>query len=96
MIEGRNINEENMLFRIGMDGEGGFMKICLSLFDVEQKADENVFSSSNIDDSTSIILLVPPPELHLLIGPVNILYEELSKVWEPCEQWIQLHVKREE
>lgn len=57
----------------------------------------NVFVTGDIDENTLIILLVPPPELHLLIGPVNVLYDELSKVWPQCKQWIeQLHVKRED
>ena len=54
-------------------------------------------SAGTIDESTLIILLVPPPELHLLLGPVNTLNEALSKLWPPCEQWIQkLHIKRDE
>ena len=34
MIEGRNIPEENALVRIGIDGGGGFLKVCLSVFDL--------------------------------------------------------------
>ena len=34
MIEGRNIPEENALVRIGIDGGGGFLKACLSVFDL--------------------------------------------------------------
>ena len=40
----------------------------------------NMFAGGTIDESTPIILLIPPPELHLLIGPVNMMYDELSKV----------------
>ena len=32
----------------------------------------------NIDDTTPVISLIPPPELHLLIGPVNKLYAALE------------------
>ena len=49
------------------------------------------------DESTPIILLVPPPELHLLMGSVNTLYGELLKISPDCNGWSQqLHVKREE
>ena len=34
MIEGRNISEENALVRIGIDGGGGFLKVCPSVFDL--------------------------------------------------------------
>ena len=41
----------------------------------------NMFATSDIiDESTLVLRLVPPPELHLLIGPVNTIYVELSKV----------------
>ena len=30
IIEERELNQENILIRIGMDGGGGFMKVCLS------------------------------------------------------------------
>ena len=59
----------------------------------------NMFAGGTIDDSTPIILIVPPPELHLLIGPVNMMYvvDELCKVWPTCQQWIKrLHIKRED
>ena len=32
VIEERGINESNMLIRIGMDGGGGFMKMWMSIF----------------------------------------------------------------
>ena len=40
--------------------------------------------SGNIE--IPILEIVPPPELHLLIGPVNTLYEALSKVWSESEK----------
>ena len=57
-----------------------------------------MFASSDIfDESTPIICVLPPPELHVLIGPVNTLYEELSSRWDGIEEWInKLNVKREE
>ena len=48
-----------------------------------------MFASSNIiDESTPIICALPPPELHLLIGPVNTLYKELSRRWDGTGEWI--------
>ena len=49
----------------------------------------NMFARGTVDESTPIILLVPPPELHLQIGPVNMMYDEFSKVWPTCQQWIE-------
>ena len=34
MIRERNIDEDNMLIRVGIDGGGGFLKVCLSVFDL--------------------------------------------------------------
>ena len=36
IIQERNIEEKNMLIRIGFDGGGGFMKICLSIYDLSE------------------------------------------------------------
>ena len=55
----------------------------------------NIFAGENIDESKPIIIIIPPPEFHLLIGHVNTMYGELCKVWAPCEKWIKrLYVKR--
>ena len=35
IILGRDLIENNVLVRIGLDGGGGFAKICLSLFDLD-------------------------------------------------------------
>ena len=57
----------------------------------------NMFSDCQIDDSTPIILLIPPPELHLLLGPVNKMYDEMLMVWQQGEEWSdRLYIKREE
>ena len=51
----------------------------------------------NIDDTTPVISLFPPPELHLLIGPVNKLYTALESVWPESENWLKsCNVKKEE
>ena len=38
------------------------------------------------DDTTPVVHLVPPPELHLMLVPVNTLFEEISKVWPGSEE----------
>ena len=42
-----------------------------------------------MDDSTPVLTIVPPPELHLLLGPVNHLYNEINKVWPQSEDWLK-------
>ena len=65
---------------------------------VQPKEYGNVIHPSiiDIDDmNTPVIHKVPPPELHLLLGPKNHLYNELRKVWSGAEGWIQsFHVKK--
>ena len=46
--------------------------------------------SDNFDDNTPVIEVLPPPELHLLIGPVNTLYDGLEKVWPQSEDWLKI------
>ena len=49
------------------------------------------------DKETPILLIVPPPELHLLIGPVNTLYDALNKEWPESERWLKIcNVKKTE
>ena len=40
MIAHRDIKEENMLTRIGIDGGGGFFKMCFSVFDINEKKEQ--------------------------------------------------------
>ena len=40
MIAHRDIKEENMQIRIGIDGGGGFFKMCLSVFDINEKKEQ--------------------------------------------------------
>ncbi len=58
----------------------------------------NMFSGcGEIDESTTIISLVPPPELHLLLGPVNKMFDEMLKIWPGAEEWSdKLFLKRAE
>jgi hypothetical protein len=39
-------------------------------------------------DDCPVIMLIPPPELHLLTGPVNTLYCNMKNIWPDCEQWL--------
>lgn len=51
----------------------------------------------SIDGDTPVIQKVPPPELHLLLGPTNKIYSELENVWPALEAWLQsIHVKKNE
>ena len=38
MVEERGINESDMLIRIGMDSGGGFMKMCMSIFELDSNS----------------------------------------------------------
>lgn len=52
--------------------------------------------SDNIEDETPVISVLPPPELHLLIGPVNKIYSEMEKVWPESQLWLKAcNVKKE-
>lgn len=47
-------------------------------------------------DDTPIIAKVPPPELHLLIGPVCTLFKHMQNVWPAAKSWLEAcHVERQ-
>ena len=46
-------------------------------------------NSDNLEDSTHVIEIIPPPELHLLIGPVITLNNELEQVWPQFQDWLK-------
>jgi len=50
-----------------------------------------------IDESLPVVNLVPPPELHLLSGPLNTIYNGMKELFPvECEQWLgACHVQRE-
>ena len=49
------------------------------------------------ENDTPVIQIVPPPELHLLLGPTNKLYSSLERVWPALEGWLQsIHIKKTE
>ena len=37
--------------------------------------------------TTYLLFNLPPPELHLLFGPTNHMYDELSKLWPGVSVW---------
>ena len=50
----------------------------------------------NIDNETPVIFLIPPPELLLLIGPVNKMYGALESLWPDRINWLKLcNIKKE-
>ena len=52
--------------------------------------------SDDIWNNTPVLTLLPPPELHLMIVPVNKMYTEMEKVWPESEQWLDsCNVKKE-
>ena len=72
-------------------------------FDVKAKISEakdygNVIHLPIIDiknENRPVIHKVRRPELHLLLGQTNQLYDELNKVWSGSEEWLQsINVKK--
>ena len=42
------------------------------------------------DDETLVITIIPPPELHLMTGPVNTMYHNgLENIWPASESWLK-------
>ena len=53
--------------------------------------------SNDDSNDTPVICLLPPPELHRFIGPVNKMYTELEAVWPESEDLLKAcNVKKEE
>ena len=42
-----------------------------------------------VADDELILLLIPPPELHLLMGAFNTLYKEMKKIWPAVDTWTE-------
>ena len=52
---------------------------------------ENVIHPSiikPIDQSLPVLMVVPPPELHLMTGPFNTIFEDMMKIWPAAESWL--------
>ena len=41
------------------------------------------------NDQTPVIHLLPPPELHLMTGPVNTMFNGLDSIWDDSEVWLK-------
>ena len=55
-----------------------------------------MFNNDESDD-TPVIQLLPPPELHLMTGPVNTMLDGLESVWTESEKWLKsCNVKKTE
>ena len=75
------------------------MSLFWDLFESRnEKSEANKFGNviqpsilcDNIDNETPVIFLLPPPELHLLIGPVNKMYAALESLWSDSRNWLKL------
>jgi hypothetical protein len=72
--------------------QNSFLAYCSSGSDrIKAKNYDNVVHPSivNGQNEKSVLELIPPPELHLLIGPVNTMYFGLKKVWTDCDKWLK-------
>jgi hypothetical protein len=44
----------------------------------------------------SVLEVIPSPQLHLLLGPVNTMYKALAARWEKVGDWLEaFHISRE-
>jgi len=51
----------------------------------------------DIENDTPVICLIPPPELYLLIEPVNKLDSSLENEWPGSETWLKAcNIKKDE
>ena len=52
---------------------------------------------NDVSKTTPVICVIPPPELHLLMGPVNKMYSEMEAMWLASEEWLNsCNVQKEE
>lgn len=41
------------------------------------------------DKDTKVIEVIPPPELHLLTGPVSTIYKAMTAEWKDSDKWLK-------
>ena len=71
----RSLNEENVFVRVGLDGGGGFLKVCLSLFDLTASPSKNVLAKKFKDSGVKKVIIIGiTPNV-----PEN--YVNVKKVW---------------
>ena len=47
------------------------------------------------DDNTPLVVILPTPELHLLLGTVNHICDKMEELWPDVTQWFNgLHIQR--
>ena len=46
--------------------------------------------SDNIDNETPVSFLLPPPELHLFIEPVDKMHAALESFWLDSKNWLKI------
>lgn len=52
---------------------------------------------NDVKTTVSVLEWIPPPELHLLMGPTNAIYKGLADIWPDVNLWLKAcHVEREE
>ena len=70
-------NSESLLIRVGMDGRGGFLNICMSIFDIDEPVSANKTSLSKMfkDPSVKKVFLIAV----VLDVPQN--YVNVKKLW---------------
>ena len=65
----------------------------------QAKLFDNVIHPSIVtpnDLEKSVLDVIPPPELHLFLGPVNTIYNALTEKWKGSSEWLKrCHVERE-
>jgi hypothetical protein len=89
----------------GTDRTIGSLQQCFEHFQANGAIRSSAKNSKNVvhrplfhqlDATKKVLDLFPPPELHLLTGPVNFLLQNLHSAWPECDTWIQqCHVSRE-
>ena len=76
VIESRNyLDEEDVLVRIGLDGGGGFMKVCLSIFDMKMPSTGKTLSKKFLDSVVKRVFILA------LVPDIQENYYNVKKLW---------------
>ena len=75
VIEKRQLDKENTLVRIGLDGDGGFLKVCMSIFNLSKTTSQKVSAKKFKDSGVKKVIIIA-------ISP-NIAenYVNIKKMW---------------
>ena len=67
----------------------------LKMHSIKRETNVRFLASSSLE--TPDIFLLPPPEVHLLIGPVDKMYAAIESLWPDSKNWLKLcNVKKED